>query len=465
MLPSASAGPPSARRDRLLVVILSLAIFIVTLAIRVRGIGEHFWLLEDQMRDWGIALRPFTQLPLVGSPTHVGGYTIGPAFYWILWLIRVTFGPWFHDLPHGGGIGQATLTSAVDVVLFAAVWKRTQSPWLGVTAVAVLATASFPLSLAAVIWNPVMGATLSELAIALVVLGWADRSLARTGIVAAVAWSAVHAYTGAIFVALGVFAALVLEPLLRRDRRAAARVALAVAAVVVLLQVPYAVHAWRSGPGPGGMDAVSGSIAQIVTGRAPARFAVSASGYATAVNYDVAGPWSVPAIGWVMLGCALLLAFAYRRDPVLLVVVLLPQVLAVVGFAFWLSGLDPYFYLPIMPAAVLTLTLALPGVLPSRAARPVAVAMLAAALIAAPFRVRSATLFQLPEYGALVRGARTIISMGTPIQEITTAFDLPQPFAPIFIYRILGGQFDPHSPWTAEIEPGGRVEFHRVAPQ
>ena len=60
-------------------------IFGLTLFIRVRGISTHFWMLWDQIRDWGIALGPITDLPLVGPPTHFRGYTIGPAFYWILW--------------------------------------------------------------------------------------------------------------------------------------------------------------------------------------------------------------------------------------------------------------------------------------------------------------------------------------------------------------------------------------------
>ena len=104
-------------------VVLALT-FVLTFAIRVRGIERHFWLLEDQIRDWSIALGPLRHLPLVGPPTHVGGYTIGPAFYWILWLIRVTIGPWFQNLPHAGGIGEAILQSAADALLLVAVWRR-----------------------------------------------------------------------------------------------------------------------------------------------------------------------------------------------------------------------------------------------------------------------------------------------------------------------------------------------------
>src|SRR5450756_328861 len=97
--------------------VVPVIVFIGTFALRVRGISDHFWLRQDQIRDWGVALRPFSELPLVGSPTHVGGYTVGPAFYWILWLIRVLVGPWFQNLPHAGGIGQAILQSGVDALL------------------------------------------------------------------------------------------------------------------------------------------------------------------------------------------------------------------------------------------------------------------------------------------------------------------------------------------------------------
>jgi hypothetical protein len=50
-------------------VAIALLVFALTLAIRIHGISQHFWLLTDQMRDWAIALRPFSELPLVGPPT------------------------------------------------------------------------------------------------------------------------------------------------------------------------------------------------------------------------------------------------------------------------------------------------------------------------------------------------------------------------------------------------------------
>jgi len=120
----------------------------------VRGIESHFWLLGDQIRDWGIALRPFHELPLVGPATHVGGYTIGPAYYWIMWAIRVLVGPWFDNLPHAGGYGQAAIESAADALLFVALWRRVQSPWVALAAAIVIVTSGFDVALSAIDWTP-----------------------------------------------------------------------------------------------------------------------------------------------------------------------------------------------------------------------------------------------------------------------------------------------------------------------
>ena len=220
----------------------SVLIMVSTFVVQVWGVSQHFWMLGDQIRGWSIALGPFTSLPLVGPATHVGGYTIGPAFYWILWPIRVVVGPWFQNFPHAGGIGQAALQSGVDALFLVAVWKRTGSVWLGLAAVVLLATAPFDLALSAVIWNPVVGSILAKAAMALILLDWQRGSLARVGITAAIAWSAVHAYTGTIFVALGIFAALIVNEAVRHDWRAVWRRGLVIVAVVAALQVPYATH-------------------------------------------------------------------------------------------------------------------------------------------------------------------------------------------------------------------------------
>ena len=71
-----------------------------------------------------------------------------------------------------------------------------------------LATAAYDLALAALVWNPMMGAALAKIATALVLLGWPYRSLTGVVVTSAMAWSAVHCYTGAIFTTLSVFIAI-----------------------------------------------------------------------------------------------------------------------------------------------------------------------------------------------------------------------------------------------------------------
>jgi hypothetical protein len=98
--------------------------FIFTLTIRVWGISTHFLLLGDQMRDWAIAMRPLSDLPLIRPPTHVRLHRGSGVLLDLVGDSRHCR-PWFSYLPHAGGIGQAALQSAADVLLLAAIWRRT----------------------------------------------------------------------------------------------------------------------------------------------------------------------------------------------------------------------------------------------------------------------------------------------------------------------------------------------------
>lgn len=439
--------------------------FGLTLFIRVRGISTHFWMLWDQIRDWGIALGPFTDLPLVGPPTHFRGFTIGPAFYWILWTIRVTVGPWFDNLPHAGGIGQAILQSAADVLLLAAVWKRTGSLPIGLLAVVLLATSAYDVALAPLVWNPVMGSILAKAGVALVLLEWHRASPGHAAVVAAVAWSAVHSYTGAVYVALGVFAAMLAPAVVQQRWREAVRFAAVIAAVVTLLQVPWAIHRLSSRVAAPVMGAVTGSLEQVITGQAAARPAVSARAFVDAFSFIQGFPNRIPAAGWILLGAAIVAAIRYRRDPGLVTLLLAPQALAIVGYALFQGGLDHYYYLSLMPAAVLTIVLALTA-LPDRwsgARSTVALVLLAATLAGVPGRLAyGATLHRMPEYAPLVEGSRRAVRQRQPMRAIETEFALPQPSDAAFVYRILGGRIDPASPWVARIRSTGDVDFRKI---
>jgi hypothetical protein len=441
--------------------------FASTLAIRIQGIERHFWLLGDQIRDWSIALGPLTRLPLVGPPTHIGGYTIGPAFYWIIWLIRVIFGPWFQNLPHAGGIGQAVLQSAADTLLLYAVWQRTQSVWVGLTTVVLVATAGYDLCLSALVWNPMVGTALAKIATALVLLGWPERS--RTGVLVttAVAWCAVQSYTGAIFVAIGIMTAMLAGPVMRRDHATVLRRAALMVLVIAVLQIPYAIHQVSTHFGDSGMGRVAGSMGRILKGQDPPQLTASWAGYFSAFDFIEVQPWTIYWSVWVLIACGVIVAVKYRRDPALLAVTVLPQVAALVGYAFYVGDfLDHYYYFSLMPAAVMTVLLAFTAV-PSRLlGQAIGMALFVMSLLIAPARIAfGRTLHQLPEYGLLLDGSRTLAKVPRPMRAIQTEFTLPPSTDSAFLYTILGGHIDRSSPYVAVIKADGRVEFRQVPAQ
>jgi len=71
----------------------ALTLFAYVLWFRTHDITQSFGLGGDQMRDWQVALRPLTSLPLSGVSSTAGGNTIGPIYYWILWSIARVIGP------------------------------------------------------------------------------------------------------------------------------------------------------------------------------------------------------------------------------------------------------------------------------------------------------------------------------------------------------------------------------------
>ena len=429
-----------------------VAVFGATLAIRVQGVGDRFWMLEDQIRDWSVVLGSFVDLPLTGSPTHFGGYTIGPAFYWILWGARVTVGPWFDNFPHAGGIGQAIIQSGADALLLVAIWRRTASPWVALSTVILIATASYDLALASLVWNPTMGAALAKVATALVLLDWHRQGVVRMGVCVGVAWCAVHAYTGAIFVAIGVFVAILLVPVSRRDWTSAMRGAGVIAAVVACLQLPYFVHRIAGDFSTSAMGGVFGSVERILSGQAEPAFMNSVGSYVRAVHFIGVEPWQLPGIGWVLVGCGGMLVLRYRRDLSLLAVILVPQGAALVGYGFFLADLNDYYYLSLMPAATLMCVLSIT----SLATRPfmgrVGIVVLVAVICLVPVRLRHAAgIHQMPEYRLLVDGSKQIWRTRDSIRSIATEFSLPPTADSEFLYTILGGTINRGDEWGATI--------------
>jgi hypothetical protein len=160
---------------------------------------------------------------------------------------------------------------------------------------------------------------------------------------------------------------------------------------------------------------------------------------------------------------SIVVAVRYRRDPTILIVTLMPPALGLAGYALFLGGLDVYYYLSLMPAAVLTVVLAATAIPSKRVTQVVGIVLVIGAIAITPTRFRLAmTMNQMPEYGAIVRASRVIANRGTPVRAIRTDFRLPPTNDPEFVYRILGGRIDPASPWIAVITLSGDVVYQRA---
>lgn len=452
-----AASPRSAR------LALLATTFIATFALRIWGVTTYSLVLRDQYRDWEIVQGTFGSLPLLGPATHVGGYTIGPGFYWILWIIRVVFGPWFEYLPHAGGIGQAALQSAVDVLLLAAIWKRTGSVWPALATVTLVATSAFDLSFAATIWNPVVGSVLAKCAIALVLLDWQRREWWRAGLTMGVAWLGVHAYTGAIYVAAAVGLAIVVEPLARRAWGDAVRRAAIGLGTIALLQVPYVWFQVSTQFRNAAMGAVTGSVGQILTGRAAPELGKSGEGLVRAFREIQDLPYVAPLLPAILVLSSLVVAWRFRRDPALVLMTVGPTVLALVGYSLFLGALDSYYYLSMMTPMVLTVVLAVTAGWTPAVSRGLGVALCAVALVLVPGRfVRSTTMNRMPQYAPLVKGSRLLAHRRMPLRAVRTTFGLPPTGDPEFIYRLLGGRIERTAAWMAVIDENGDVSYQEV---
>jgi hypothetical protein len=219
-----------------------VCVFALLCVARIWGITHEFALLPSHIRDWSIALGSLLDLPLGGTPGQDGGHTLGPAFYWILWIFRVVVGPWFDNLPHAAAIGQAMLQSAADALLLTAIWRRSGSWWMALATVGVTVAVSYDLFRSTIPWNSMMAFALAEIATALVLFGTPIRSGTSVAATVAIAWCALQCSTEAIFTTAAVLSVLFAWPRVEHNESMLRRNVWIAAMVAALLQIPHAVH-------------------------------------------------------------------------------------------------------------------------------------------------------------------------------------------------------------------------------
>jgi hypothetical protein len=444
------------RASRLAILSLLAAYLIFA---RTRGVNESFYLLRDQIRDWRFALGSFSHLPLTGTPSTAGGASLGPIYYWVLWIARVVIGPWTGNMPHAGAIGISLLQTTADLLLLEAMRRLFQSFWLAVATTLLLATIAHDLAIAATIWNPSVSLAFVKLAVALALLAGPRPSTWRAATTTGVAWLAVQAHSSAIFVAVPIGGAFVARDLWAREWRPALAKVRATLEVIAVLQIPFLYSALTAANEAAPTRAMGG-IAQALNDPERLRVVSSLNAFTHFTGRLFVVPWNewwwAPVLAVVFLG-ALVRA---RRNGMLFAVSIAPAVLTVAGFALWQGNYDEYWYLPLTPS----ITVAIAATLSLWRADALAVALLAVVVVIQPWRLAHAQLlYRMPEYAALMRGSKTAARQSPVVKRVTTTFPLPPLSDSGFLYEAAGGRQDPAAPFSAVIDQHGDVRFIPVA--
>lgn len=446
-----------------------VALGIYLLWFRIEGVASDFWMMLDQIGDWDLVQGSFRDLPVTGTGKSGGGTHPGPAYYWFLWLTRLTFSPWTGRLPHAAGIS----VSAIDALGFAAlgfaIFRVAGALPLALAAALLTGTVPYEAALARAAWNPNFALGLANLALAssLAMRRW---TAMRIAIVAACAWMAVQAHLAALPVALAVFAVVAVASH-RSGGRPRWLAPAIVLAVVFLLQAPRLFGSGPRATGDVAGSAVTASLASDLTHPGSllslrgVRFVLEGSSALLARSTPIAPEWAAALLALAV--AAVVVGLARRRvGGVAAALALLPLALAAGCYALLAGELHPYLLQPLLGALALVLALAPIACrferLPGWARGLGAWAVLALVVAVQPARLQARLWdHRYPPYAAVVRGAGEIARAGPPVKRVEGPFDAKFPTSSTPVVRWLGGQISPDSPWVARIAPDGGVSYAR----
>ena len=454
---------------------LAAIFFVYVLWIRIYDVSSTFLMLGEQTRDWTIALGGITELPLAGAPSTAGGRGFGPAYYWLLWLGRITIGPFMDNLPHAGGVTVALLQSIADTWLFVALSRRVH--WgLALAMCLMIASAPFDVAISSVIWNPPVAAALIKMAMASALTLTASSSRWDIAVTAVLAWAAVQAHLSAIFVAAPMLLAVAMQPLVDNDKPKGLsphdtglsphetglsprvifqRVGL-IAATILILQIPFFVSMFNEPDAPVGP---ASAIAGLTNPQAVRPWAAYDS--VTGITGNLV--WPMPdtfrfAIPTLLIGAVV--AFAYRRDLIALGASIGGVLVATLLFTTSTRNYDGYWFLTLTAALTLTYGLAVAAIPSKVAVKWIGFALLLLAAWRQPARIEdSKRFFKYPQYDAMVRGSRELIMRAPVVRDITTDFEVHPTMDRHFIYTILGGRIDPGALYTAVVNSDGSIKL------
>ena len=463
-------------------VAVAAVFFLYVLGIRTYDVVDTFLMLGEQTRDWTIALGGISELPLTGAPSTAGGRGFGPVYYWILWLGRHLIGPFTDNLPHAGGITVALVQSIADVWLLLVLWTRV-GPSLALAMGLLIASAPFDIAISSVIWNPPVSAALIKMATAMALSLGATPPLWKIGATAALAWLAVQAHTSAIFVTAPLLLALVLQraspqappqprwaqqstqplwpqqpPPWRQTFRFVDLIKKTglIAAVILLLQIPYFIAIAKDPSAPAGPTAALDTIANTQNFRIDRSFGVVVNSTGELLVRQMNNwQFQVPT-----LVAALTVLVAWRHDLVLLALSVGGIAGATILFSTWTRGYDSYWFLTLTTGMVLIYGMAIAAAPSRKAVQWIGIALLAGVALLQPMRISESTVFfKYPQYRPMRLASYALASQAPAVRDIRMTYDVHPTMDKYFMYQILGGRIDPSAPQRAFFNSDGTIRL------
>jgi hypothetical protein len=438
-----------------------LAVSAYALWFRVDGISSNYWMMNDQIGDWNLVQGSFATLPLTGTAKTGGGTHLGPAYFWWLWLARHGLSPWLGPLPHAAGLAVSFLDALSFGVLLVAIVGLGVPVAGAAAAVLLAATVPYEAALARAGWNPNFALACVDLSLALHLLWRRRPSAPRAAVVAALAWIGVTSHLSALTVALPLFAAMLVGAA-RTSMHAVARIGLAIALVIVVLQVPWLLA--QMSAAESGETAITRSFSALLAQPAAV---LSMRGLAfVATETPVLLFQSTPIPPWAAVG-ALVAALAgvwqgalrRRVDPDVALVVPLSLATATLAYGVLSGNLPTYFLVTLLGVLGLLVGLVFPSCSPRPRVRAAAAwGALALVLAAQPQRWQARKWdHSYPLYAAVVRGAREVAQSGVAVRHVYGPVDGRMPTSAVPLVRWLGGNIDPDAHAVARIGRDGGV--------
>ena len=437
-----------------------LGIFLYSVFFRTYSVGQTFHLFGDQMRDWRIAAGAFSDLPLVGTPRVDGGTSFGPVYYWVLWLIYHTIGPWFDYLPHAGGYGLSILhASAESFLLYAMIEFGIAMP-VALTASLILTSLPMESFLSATIWNPGLSASFAMSGVGWFLLRVKAMNAWIFLLISGLSVFAVQSHTPALFMAVPLVIAAAKAWRDQGGNRVWWLALGLVTSMVVVMELPYLYAQIFRVQAAGGETILQMRLAQLGGDLQSLRIVVSFHFVVMALMPllvdSLSGNFAAAAMVWTVT--ALIVIVRNGLVAPIAILTIGTFMATWIGWSMWPNAFEAYWLISAFGVFMLGLAVAVNF---HRRSSGLIFGCIGLVTVLSMqqrlFNERNA-MSGLPEYGSLTDIARQIAAANLSVSDIQ---GVPTKYTEQLQYlvKILGGKIDGGALSIAKIDRSGRVSF------